>query len=157
MPRVSQESLEKLKAFVDSLPTEAMGKCALCVDTLTHLTKTAEVETGAPTATVTRVFAEKINEDAAPGDRVSGEALRQRTLENSGEKKRICSNGTNKPQHNPLARKEELEGAKNQCTEAYQFETIAISQLRRIRKDDPDRVGALTRVKKWIESQLLKG
>jgi hypothetical protein len=61
------------------------------------------------------------------------------------------------PQHDQPARKEDLEKTQNQCTEAYQFETIAISQLRRIRKDDPDRVGALIRVKKWIESQLSKG
>jgi hypothetical protein len=61
------------------------------------------------------------------------------------------------PEDGQPARKEDLEKTQNQCTEAYQFETIAISQLRRIRKDDPDRVGALIRVKKWIESQLSKG
>jgi len=43
-------------------------------------------------------LADRINEDAAARDRVSGEALRQRTLDQSGEKKRICSNGTNNPQ-----------------------------------------------------------
>jgi hypothetical protein len=63
---------------------------------------------------------------------------------------------TKKPKSEPT-RKEEAEETENQCTEAYQFETIAISQLRRIRKDDPDRVGALTRVKVWIEHQLQKG
>jgi hypothetical protein len=62
-----------------------------------------------------------------------------------------------KPQPDQQTRKEETEETENQCTEAYQFETIAISQLRRIRKDDPDRVGALTRVKVWIEHQLQKG
>ena len=100
MPRVSKETLEKLKAFVDSLPLEAMNKCALCVDTLTHLEKTAEVKTGAPTATVTRVFADKINETAAPGDRVNDQQLRRR-VQRVDES--ICPERANKPQpqHDP--------------------------------------------------------
>jgi hypothetical protein len=60
----------------------------LCRETLTHITKTAEAQTGAPTATVTRELAKEINKYAAPGDRVSGEALKHRVREHSGEKKR---------------------------------------------------------------------
>ncbi len=40
------------------------------------------------------------------------------------------------------------------ATEAMQLIEIAISQLERIRKDDPKRVEALNRVKTWINDQL---
>mgnify|MGYP001112075828 CR=1 FL=1 len=111
MPRVSQESLKRLKAFIDSLPAEARSKCALCNDTLVHLVKTAEVETGAGTATVTRALADRINEDAAPGDRVSGEALRSKVVTaehgrrpSEKEKSAQCTNNP-QPQHDPAERK----------------------------------------------------
>jgi hypothetical protein len=152
MARVSKESIERLNAFIDSLPAEARNKCALCNETLVHLVKTAEVETGAGTATVTRHLADRINEDAAPGDRVKPENLRRRIRYQEDDIRTNCPNKP-QPQHDPPVRKEQKE-EQQQCTEAYQFETIAISQLRRIRKDDPDRVGALVRVKKWIENQL---
>jgi hypothetical protein len=42
----------------------------------------------------------------------------------------------------------------NTCTEAMQFAVMAISQLERIRKDDPERVAALNRVKNWINNKL---
>lgn len=42
----------------------------------------------------------------------------------------------------------------NTCTEAMQFAVIAISQLERIRNDDPDRMAALNRVKNWINNKL---
>ncbi|MBM9512330.1 hypothetical protein [Desulfogranum marinum] len=65
---------------------------------------------GAGTATVTKALAQRVNEGAAPGDVVSGEALRQRSLDISGEKKRICSNGTNNPtQPEPKNQEEEQE------------------------------------------------
>lgn len=95
MARITQESLEKLNLFIDSLPAEARSKCALCNETLTHIVKTAEVETGAGTATVTRALAEKINQTAAPGDRVSGEQLRGRVRDREGTLKRY--NVPNKP------------------------------------------------------------
>ena len=60
MGRVSQATIEQIKAIFDSLPDETKSKCALCRDTLTHITKKIEVETGAGTVTVTRVFADKI-------------------------------------------------------------------------------------------------
>jgi hypothetical protein len=86
MPRVSQETIDKLYALIESLPSEARAKCSLCNDTLTHIVKTAEVETGAGTATVTRILAEKINEGAAPHDRVSSNALNQRVRQAEGLK-----------------------------------------------------------------------
>lgn len=78
MPRVSHETIEKLNEFINLLAGDARSKCALCTETLTHIVKTAEAQTGAGTATVTRALAEKINETAAPGDRVSGGALQDR-------------------------------------------------------------------------------
>ena len=68
MPRVSEETIKKLDDFINSLPQEARSKCALCSETLTHIVKMAEVQTGAGTATVARVLSEKINENAAPVD-----------------------------------------------------------------------------------------
>jgi len=61
MSRVTQETLNKLHAFLDSLDPEVKGKCALCNETLTHIVKMAEVQTGAGTATVARKLADDIN------------------------------------------------------------------------------------------------
>ncbi|GAB6096426.1 hypothetical protein JCM14469_26790 [Desulfatiferula olefinivorans] len=52
----------------------------------------AEVQAGAGTATVTRMLAEKVNEGAAQGDRVSGEALKQKVFRHEGV---IGTNRTN--------------------------------------------------------------
>lgn len=95
MPRVSTETIEKINAFFDDLPDEARSKCALCNETLTHIVKSAEAQTGAGTATVTRELAHRINEDAAPGDRVDGEKLRNRV--NNQERKSICVKNTDRP------------------------------------------------------------
>lgn len=42
------------------------------------------------------------------------------------------------------------------CTEALQFSTIAISQLSRIRANDPKRIEAFNEVKEYIEKELKK-
>ena len=42
-------------------------------------------------------------------------------------------------------------------TNAMQFSTLAISQLSRIRPEDPQRVAALLEVKEYIDNQLTKG
>ena len=84
MARVSDETLERLNDFINSLPSELRNKCALCTETLTHIVKTAEVQTGAGTATVARVLSDRLNEDALPGDRVSGEQLRGRVQRSDG-------------------------------------------------------------------------
>lgn len=101
MGRVSAETIRRLNEFIDSLPEEARGKCALCNQTLTHIVMQAEAQIEAGKQTIVRALAEKINETAAPQDRVTPEALRQRVMEASGEKKRICSNGTNSDQPPP--------------------------------------------------------
>jgi hypothetical protein len=80
------DTLAKIRDFFDGLTGEAKSKCALCNETLTHIVKMAEVETGAGTATVTKVLAEKINEGAVEGDKVSGNALRVRVQYAEGKK-----------------------------------------------------------------------
>ena len=149
--RVSADALKKLNAFIDALPSEARGKCALCNETLTHLVKLAEVETGAGTATVTRVLAEKINEDAAPQDRVSGNQLRNRVQYNEGAVK--CGNSADN-QPTTYNQEEQDAIADGEFFDGQRFATMAIEQLRRIKKDDPDRVAALNRVKEWIDKNL---
>lgn len=149
MPRVSQDAIDKLNAFIDSLPQEARNKCALCSETLTHIVKTAEAQTGAPTATVTRMLADRISDNAAPGGKVSGEALRQKTLRAACERTDICANRTNKPEPEPAEKPN-----RPMATEAMQFAVIAISQLERIREDDVLKRSALLRVRQWIDDQL---
>lgn len=96
MGRVSPDTLEKLSAFFDSLPAEQKNKCAICNETLTHIVKTAEARVGAGTATITRMIAERVNESAAPQDKVSGEALVQRVRQKEGRKDSIMSNRHNR-------------------------------------------------------------
>lgn len=84
MGRVSAETIRRLNEFIDSLPEEARGKCALCNQTLTHIVMQAEAQIEAGTKAITKALAEKINETAAQQDRVTPEALRQRVLRVSG-------------------------------------------------------------------------
>jgi hypothetical protein len=96
-----EETLERLNAFMDSLPVEARKKCAMCNDTLVHIIKQAEVEVGVGTATAARILAERVNEGAAPQDIVSANALRERVRYHSGNKD---ENGQNDQKHeNPDA------------------------------------------------------
>lgn len=46
------------------------------------------------------------------------------------------------------------ESGERVCTEAMQFSEIAISQLTRIRKNDPRRIEALMRVRDYIDEQI---
>lgn len=163
MAKVSQETLKKLNDFLDSLPSEAQSKCSLCNETLVHLVKTAEVETGAGTATVTRELANRINDGAAPGDKVSGNALRNRVQNIEGVK---CSDRADKPE--PKPKECPVCGSvypgdhkhcpnncgKSECTEAHQFCTIAISQLSRIRQDDMEKIPEFLKVLDWIIQQI---
>jgi len=149
MFRMSPGSLEKLNAFIASLPEEARSKCALCNETLTHIVKQAEAQTGAGTATVARVLADKINDGAAPGDRVSEDALRMRVDYHERGK---CRKSSDKPA--PETKPEPKQQKPAQTTWAIDFAGIAISQLERIQKGDPMRIEALNRVKAWIEKQL---
>ena len=86
MSRPTSEQLQLLKAFFDTLPSEAKSKCSLCNTTLTHIVKQAEAETGVGTATVARILAEKVNETALPADRVTEGQIRDRVRRSAGEK-----------------------------------------------------------------------
>lgn len=56
--------------------------------------------------------------------------------------------------HKPKPRQNLVEPAQSQTSSAMQFAVMAISQLERIQKDDPQRVGALLRVQDWIIKTL---
>ncbi|WP_028577710.1 hypothetical protein [Desulfomicrobium escambiense] len=101
MARITPEQLQRLQAFLDSLPDEAKSKCSICNTTLTHIVKQAEAETGVGTATVTRALAEKVNETALPADRVSGDQLRDRVRRSAGEKESGRTAQIKKPDANP--------------------------------------------------------
>jgi len=96
MGRVSKETIEKLNEFICSLPEEARGKCALCNQTLVHIVKQAEAQTGAGTATVTKALADKINETAAPLDRVEASSLRDKVIYTEQVEKPISGIFTNR-------------------------------------------------------------
>tara|TARA_B100000614_G_scaffold262369_2_gene295499 strand:- start:490 stop:963 length:474 start_codon:yes stop_codon:yes gene_type:complete len=150
MPRVTQESLSKLTVFLDTLPKEARNKCALCNETLTHIVKTAEAETGAPQSTVANEMANRLNDEAAPADQVTGNALNQRVRQKAGEKKRNLSNGQNKAR----PKKKKRSKSKGRCkpAEAMQLAVKAISQLKRISCVDPKRDAALNKVANWVNA-----
>jgi hypothetical protein len=63
-----------------------MGSEPCVPETLTHIVKTAEVETGAGTATVTRALACRINAGAAAQDVVTGDQLRDRVRNKETER-----------------------------------------------------------------------
>jgi len=172
--RVSQETIDRLNAFIETLPVEARKKCALCNETLTHIVKHAEVETRAGTATVTRALADKINETAAPQDMITKEQLRGRVQRNDGTVD--CTKHANNliaPKEDTRKESESRTSRINQSAEnpkaeekpqlpaapfstAKQFSMMAISQLTRIRQEDPQRVAALMEVRDYIDNQLSK-
>jgi len=78
MSRVKQDVVDQVRELIALLPIEAKSKCALCNETLTHIVKQIEVQANAPMRTVCRELADQINETAAPGDRVSVDALQDR-------------------------------------------------------------------------------
>ena len=81
----------------------------MCNETLTHLVKQAEAQTGAPMTTVCRAIAAEVNKDAAPNDVVTPRALRERVSQKTGEKNRIVSNGDNEPDPEPTEKEEQPE------------------------------------------------
>jgi hypothetical protein len=87
MSRVSAETRETLDRWLDEQPKELREKCKLCRETLTDLVKRAEVATGAGTATVCQVLAEKVSKDTPPADQVSAESLEKRVRRNEGKVK----------------------------------------------------------------------
>lgn len=167
MSRVPEDAIRKLNAFIDSLPEEARGKCALCNETLTHFVKQAEAQTGAGTATVTRALAEKINETAAPADRVSGRALERRVNRNEGKDVKI-PNRDNKTHLSDPSQPPTIEvnretgevfvnGKKSslpsEYTNAFFFAKTAVRHLEGIAADDPKRFEALDWIIGWCEER----
>lgn len=95
MARVSDRTKALIQHELSQMPAEALAKCSLCRETLTHMVKSIEAKAGAGTATVTKMLADIINKKALPQDQVTGEALTQRVRQNEGLK---MSNRQNKPQ-----------------------------------------------------------
>lgn len=94
MAKVTKKAKALLKEYIETLPDEETNKCTMCNETLTHLVKKAEAETKAPTATVARALAKKVNEGAAEVDKVNGKALLFRVRNHEGRRK--VANGNNK-------------------------------------------------------------
>lgn len=169
MPRVSQETMEKLNDFLNSLPAEARSKCALCNETLTHIVKRAEAETGAPTATVTKALANRVNDGAAPGDVVSGKKLQDKVRYHSGADK--VGNSEDKPipkskecpicgsvypgdnEHCPN-KCEKAAAEKPEVLDARHFCFQAVGKLHSIPQDDTSKVPELLRVLDYIIEQI---
>lgn len=152
MGRVSQETLGKLNAFIASLPVEAKKKCALCNETLTHIVKQAEAQTGAGTRTVCRVLAESHNDGAAPMDVVSGAKLDDRVR--TKEKGRRVAAGeviSAQCQNNPPPSPNE-----GQAFGAMQYAIMALNHLDKIKDNDLEAESALLRVMKWVNERLEK-
>lgn len=159
MSRVSSETIQKIKDFFDTLPSDVKGKCSLCNETLTHIVKQAEVATGAGTATVARVLADEINDGVAPGDVVSGDQLRDRVRQRSGEKKRLSGaipqiNNDNGELINGSLPKPGTMAYLSYSSQ--QYATMAESQIDRIAvlEGDPLKVDALERVLRYVQKKL---
>jgi hypothetical protein len=155
MPRVSSETLRALAELLDSIPPEAKSKCALCNETLTHIVKQAEAQTGAGTATVTRMLADRINESAAPGDRVSENALRHRVQyadsdicpnrANNSEPSLVCSVGSDGTEN-----KKPIVAERTDHEVAMRYAKMAIADLRQIRNYHHDWKEALNFIETWV-------
>jgi hypothetical protein len=156
MGRISDEAMEKLRGFLDALPEEARSKCALCNETLVHIVKRAEVESGAGTATVTRELAARVNEGAPAGDRVTGAAFqdRVRTAERGRRpSKSEMAQCQNKPAPSPDPPKRHAV-VNGEVYDGPRYADMAIEQLKRIKHEDPNRESAMLRVRQWIDAQL---
>ena len=80
---------------------------------------------------------DKINETAAPQDKVDGEALAQRVRYEAGQK---CQSDTIEQKEN--SHNERIENEKEVIfTDAKRWATVAITNLQRIKEDDLNRVG----------------
>jgi len=165
MGRVSQETTEKLKAFVESLPAgDAKKKCAVCNEALTHIVKQAEAQTGAPTLTVCRAIADEINDGAAPADVVTGEQLQDRVRNKTTDRnlswRNAKINDLEKPAQVTVNRETGevyVDGKKSglppEYTTALFFAKTAVNHLKSIAADDPQRIEALDWVIDWCEQQ----
>jgi hypothetical protein len=109
MGRVKAETLKKLHAFIDDLPDDVRSKCALCNETLVHIVTTAEATVQAGTATICKALTDKINETAAPRDRIGSQELRQKALWQSGRKENVHNEQINKIARQSAERQVDLE------------------------------------------------
>jgi hypothetical protein len=109
--KVTQETIDKLEAFIATLPTEAKNKCSLCNQALVHLVGKTMAETGAPQSTVCRCLADSINETAAPLDKVNGKKLKDKVDYHTKGKKVKCGNSENKNQLKVITKKENQHGS----------------------------------------------
>lgn len=96
MGKVSQETQEQVHKFFQNCEGEIITKCSICKETLTHMTKLAEVETGAGTDTVCKILADQINQHALPQDRVTAKALSNRVRRHEGKDSHIPPKRENK-------------------------------------------------------------
>ncbi|MDX9788651.1 MAG: hypothetical protein RBT11_17875 [Desulfobacterales bacterium] len=161
--KVSQQTIAKLEDFLKDLPSEVWAKCSICNETLVHWAKKAEAETGAGTATVSKAIADKVNSDAAPGDKISSEALRQRIIGKTTDKNlsvryeqikskpatwrcTIC----NREYPATTETCPDCDGSNGIVSYAMDFAASAISQLKRIEKSDPNREAAFLKVEAYI-------
>ena len=144
MPRVSEETINKLQEFIDSLPDYARNKCALCNETLTHIVKQAEAQTGAGTATVTRELAARIDEGAAPGGRPDGNRLRNRVQYSENI---ICGNSADKPEQKEVAPEKE------NYSIAMKYAKMAEMDLKGIHSGHHDWEEALDYIIKWSQNR----
>jgi len=148
--RVSEQTIEKLNAFIDSLPVEARKKCALCNETLTHIVKQAEAQTGAGTRTVCRVLAEKHNEGAAPLDVVGDKQLQDRVRRHDGSDAIVSNQDNNQPQ--PKRREQPEEKKERKVEFAMLYARMAVCQLESIQDSHPDKKEAFDYVTEWINN-----
>lgn len=100
MARVSKEIKDKIEEYVNQIPFKKMNKCGTCTETLTHFTKQCEIETGGPTATITKYMSERINETAAPLDRVDGKQLQDKVRYHEGKDKIGISDNKSNSEYN---------------------------------------------------------
>jgi len=82
------------------------------------------------------------------------DAIKQGKATVNGVTKELKQTGVIVPKVKKQKQEEERDMEKNPFSNAHQFSTIAISQLTRIRIEDPQRVSALLEVKEYIENQL---
>lgn len=141
-----EDAINAVRAFFGELPADAKKKCSLCNETLTHIVKLAEVETGAGTATVTRVLAEEINEGAADGDKVSAKALDSKVRYHEGRKSRHFADNSQNPIGPPVPvvtscdKPEEIAVAVAEKVEAGMSANAAAKEVARETGKKPDAV-----------------
>ena len=176
MPRVSQKTLGKLNDYLNTISADTQSKCTLCRDTLTHVVNSAAAKTGAPVSTITSALAERVNNGASQWDLVTGQQLRrrvQRVDEGISPKRADKTDSDIEPKECPVCKShypgdqdhcpnkcgiektekkaDTLKQSVNTVTDAMRFARVAISELKRIRPNDPEKNKAFDHVEQWIK------